>query len=96
MGLPVVTWPGHSFAGRHSQSHLNAAGLTDTIADSADAYVAIVERLNADRTALAARRSAQRAQIAASPLADADRFAAHLHDAWRGAWRIWCATQGRG
>ncbi len=93
MGVPVVTLPGRSFAGRHSQSHLHAAGLTGTIAASADEYCAIVRDLDRDRVRLAALRAGLRPGMATSPLCDAPRFADNLHAALRRAWRDWCARQ---
>src|SRR5262249_24996955 len=38
MGVPVVTWPGETFASRHSCSYLRTAGLEELIARSADEY----------------------------------------------------------
>lgn len=81
MGVPVVTLPGATFAGRHSLSHLSVVGLTETVAADADDYVAIVRRLAADRSRLAALRKGLRQRVAASPLCDADRFAANLQTA---------------
>jgi protein O-GlcNAc transferase len=92
MGVPVVTLPGRSFAGRHSLSHLSVTGLTGTIAADADDYVAVVQRLGADRAGLAALRAGLRARLAASPLCDGPRFARHLHAALRGLWREYCAA----
>jgi predicted O-linked N-acetylglucosamine transferase (SPINDLY family) len=91
MGVPVVTLPGRSFAGRHSLSHLSVAGLTQTIAADPDDYVAIIRRLGADRDRLAALRAGLRARLAASPLCDGPRFARHLEQALRGLWRERCA-----
>jgi protein O-GlcNAc transferase len=93
MGVPVVTLPGGSFAGRHSLSHLSVAGLTGMVAADADDYVAIIRRLDADRPALAALRAGLRERIAASPLCDGPRFAHHFHLALRGIWRDWCARK---
>ncbi|MFV1996153.1 MAG: hypothetical protein ACC661_12015, partial [Verrucomicrobiales bacterium] len=76
MGVPVVTRPGDTFASRHSLSHLNNAGIADTVVDSSEAYVAKAVELAADPDALAARRSSMRATIAASPLCDLHGFAA--------------------
>ena len=76
MGVPVVTCPGDTFASRHSLSHLNNAGLPDTVVDSPEAYVKKAIELVSDADALADRRSSMRSTVAASPLCDLDRFAA--------------------
>jgi predicted O-linked N-acetylglucosamine transferase (SPINDLY family) len=78
MGVPVVTWPGETFAGRHSASHLHAAGLTELVVDSGDAYVDAAVALASDPGRLARYRRTLRAQVEASPLCDAQRFATHL------------------
>src|SRR5579884_2560310 len=39
MGVPVITWPGATFASRHSLSHLSNVGLTETIARDQQDYV---------------------------------------------------------
>jgi protein O-GlcNAc transferase len=78
MGVPVVTWPGMTFAGRHALSHLSTVGLTETIADSRDHYVELAVRVAKDLPHLAALRSGLRARMAASPLCDGQRFAEHL------------------
>jgi protein O-GlcNAc transferase len=91
MGVPVVTLPGQSFAGRHSFSHLSVVGLIETIAADADDYVAIIRRLGADRPRLAALRAGLRARLAASPLCDGPRFARGLEAALRDLWRERCA-----
>jgi predicted O-linked N-acetylglucosamine transferase (SPINDLY family) len=53
MGVPVVTLPGRTFAGRQSQSFLSAIGLPELIAATEDEYVAIIRSLGADRQRLA-------------------------------------------
>jgi protein O-GlcNAc transferase len=80
MGVPVVTWPGETFASRHSLSYLSTIGLTETIAGSRDEYVEIAAGLAADLPRLAAIRARLRPQMAASPLCDGKRFAAALMD----------------
>ena len=75
MGVPVVTWPGETFASRHSLSYLSTIGLTETIAGSREEYVEIAVRLAADLPRLAAIRAGLRQQMAASPLCDGQRFA---------------------
>jgi predicted O-linked N-acetylglucosamine transferase (SPINDLY family) len=95
MGVPVVTLPGRSFAGRHSQSFLATIGLSDTIAADADGYVAIATGLAADLDRLAALRAGLRERVAASPLCDGARFARNLVVALRELWRAWCVAPQR-
>jgi predicted O-linked N-acetylglucosamine transferase (SPINDLY family) len=90
MGVPVVTWPGETFASRHSLSHLSNVGLTETIAGGLDEYVQIACRLACDLEHLSALRSQLRSQVAASPLCDGPRFATDLLALLRGVWREWC------
>ena len=87
-----VTLPGRTFAGRHSLSHLSAAGITGTVARDADDYVAIVHALGADRTGLARLRAGLRERVATSPLCDAPRFAANFTAGLRLMWRERCAA----
>src|SRR6185312_9230224 len=66
MGVPVITLPGRSFAGRHSLSHLSVVGLTELVARDPDDYVAIACRLAGDLDRLAALRVGLRQRVAAS------------------------------
>jgi predicted O-linked N-acetylglucosamine transferase (SPINDLY family) len=91
MGVPVVTWPGETFAGRHSLSHLSTVGLTEPIADSADDYVERAVELANDLPRLAQWRATLRQRMASSPLCDSRRFAANLLGALRSVWQQWCA-----
>ncbi len=84
MGVPVVTLPGRTFAGRHSLTHCSALGLTDCIAGDADGYVRIAASLAEDLPGLADRRAALRRRMAASPLCDASGFAAEFLALMRG------------
>jgi predicted O-linked N-acetylglucosamine transferase (SPINDLY family) len=86
MGIPVVTRQGATFAGRHSASHLHAAGLPELIALTDDAYVATAVALVQNPQHLAALRAGLRARLLACPLMDADRFAAQLETALLGLW----------
>jgi predicted O-linked N-acetylglucosamine transferase (SPINDLY family) len=95
MGVPVVTLPGQSFAGRHSLSFLSTVGLSEMIAADARDYVAIATALARDLDRLAALRASLRARVAGSPLCDGARFAANLAAALRGLWRAWCVTPAR-
>jgi predicted O-linked N-acetylglucosamine transferase (SPINDLY family) len=91
MGLPVVTWPGATFASRHSLSILSAIGLAETVAHSRAAYVDLAVGLAEDRARLAHLRAALRGQMAASPLCDGKQFAENLMALLREAWHAGCA-----
>jgi predicted O-linked N-acetylglucosamine transferase (SPINDLY family) len=65
-GTPVVTWPGRFLRGRYTQALYRLAGATDTVVDSADAYVAMALHLAHDRSfrvAVRARIEAGAARI---------------------------------
>jgi predicted O-linked N-acetylglucosamine transferase (SPINDLY family) len=89
MGVPVVTWPGATFASRHSLSHLSAIGLPDTIAGNLDEYARLAVSLAGDLPRLAALRAGLRPRMATSPLCDGKRFAANLVASFRRVWRQW-------
>ncbi len=78
MGVPVVTWPGDTFAGRHSASHLHAAGCAELIAESGDDYVQRAVSLAGDPARLRSYRRDLRPRLRRSPLCDADTFASAL------------------
>ncbi len=90
MGVPVVTCPGATFAGRHSFSHLSNVGLTETIAVDHDDYVAIARGLAGDLDRLAHIRAGLRDRMSNSPLCDGPRFGAHFGRALREVWQAWC------
>ena len=92
MGVPVVTCPGETFAGRHSLSHLANIGLTETVAGDTCEYVALAVRLAGDLPRLAALRAGLRERMARSPLCDGARFAGHLSQQLRDVWRQWCLS----
>ncbi len=90
MGVPVVSCPGETFAGRHQLSHLHNIGLPELIAGDQDEFVELAVSLATDLPRLAAIRASLRPRMAASPLCDGQRFAANLaallHDVWQ-QWR---------
>jgi predicted O-linked N-acetylglucosamine transferase (SPINDLY family) len=92
MGVPVVTCPGETFAGRQGLSHLSTVGLTETIASDQEEYVDIAVRLAGDLPRLAEIRARLRSQMAASPLCDGKRFAENLMQLLRGVWQEWCRS----
>jgi predicted O-linked N-acetylglucosamine transferase (SPINDLY family) len=95
MGVPVITCPGETFAGRHSLSHLSNVGLTETIAHDLDEYVELAVALAGDLPRLSALRSALRPRMATSPLCDGKRFAAHLTSLLQDVWERSIGTGGR-
>lgn len=87
MGAPVITFPGAHFAGRHSSSHLRVGGLGELVAADLAGYVAGAVALAQDPTRLARLRRDQRARMAASPILDGPRFAAHFTAMVRHWWQ---------
>ena len=90
MGVPVLTLQGTRMIARQGASLLNNAGLADWIAGSPDAYRQQAVARAADLQALARLRAGLRAQVLASPVFDAARFAGHFAAALRQMWRIRC------
>ena len=76
---------GERFLSHICESLLHAARLPEWIADDDDAYVAKAVAVASDAAGLAALR-AGRAQVLASPLCDAPRFARHFEDALHAMW----------
>jgi predicted O-linked N-acetylglucosamine transferase (SPINDLY family) len=77
-GVPVVTCPGDTFASRVASSLTRAAGVTETIADSLDAYQRIAVDLAHDRAAREALRGRLRQHRDDCALFDTPRFARGL------------------
>jgi predicted O-linked N-acetylglucosamine transferase (SPINDLY family) len=90
MGVPVVTYPGETFASRHSLSHLSNVGVTETVARSHRDYAEIAVRLAGDHAHLSDLRAGLRDRMAHSPLCDGPRFARNLTNLLREVWRDWC------
>jgi predicted O-linked N-acetylglucosamine transferase (SPINDLY family) len=78
MGVPVITYPGRTFAGRHSTSHLTNAGYSQFVAADVAGYVELAVEWANRHGELAAVRREMRDQVRRSPLCDAPRFAADL------------------
>ncbi|HDR9175346.1 TPA: tetratricopeptide repeat protein [Burkholderia vietnamiensis] len=87
MGVPVLGMKGSRFVTHICESLLHAAGMGDWIADGEDAYVAKAIAAVRDRERLATLRAGLRAQLLASPLCDARRFATHLEAAFLAMWQ---------
>ena len=75
MGVPVITMPGPTFAGRHATSHMSTAGFPQFVATSRAGYVALAIDWANRLGELSDLRSTLRQQVRSSALCDADRFA---------------------
>jgi hypothetical protein len=91
MGVPAIARRGDRFLPHIGESIAHNAGLADWIAENDDDYVAKAVLHTADLGRLAALRKRLRAQVLASPLFDAPRFARHLEAA---LWGMWEQRQG--
>lgn len=90
MGVPVVTLPGPTFAGRHSASHLVNAGLQELVANDWQHFIEITVGLTRDLKSLEIIRSNMRNILLASPVCDGERYAKHFSQAMRAVWQRYC------
>ncbi len=93
MGVPVITLTGHTFAGRHSTSHLSNVGLQEFVTKNAEQYVAVATALTRDSNRLQGIRSTLRSRMAASPLCDTKGYTRDLEAAYRRMWQRWCGSR---
>lgn len=93
MGVPVVTLPGPTFAGRHSATHLVNAGLPELVVNSWEQYRQRAAGLAGDLNSLTTIRGLLRGVLMNSPVCDSQRFAGHLSSALRAIWQRHCAGQ---
>lgn len=91
MGVPVVTTPGPSFAGRHALSHLRNLGLDSFVASDFDEYVSIAVSLAGNRALLRDLRILLPYSVLTSPIVRHEQLAADLHTAFRAMWERHCA-----
>lgn len=90
MGVPVVTLPGETFAGRHSATHLANANLSQFIAQDEQDYIDIALKWANDLDELENLRAGLREHVSKTPLVDGPRFAKNLEKAMRHMWSEWC------
>ena len=96
MGIPSVTFVGETFAGRHSATHLTAAGLGQFCANTVDDYVAMAVSWSPTAGGARELRGGLRERVAASPLCDAPRFAQNLARELERLWTDWCESRRMG
>lgn len=95
MGVPTLTVPGPTFAGRHAASHLSNVGLADWVGkDDQDAIEKACGWAN-NLAQLAQLRTQLREQLLASPLCDRQRFNKHFEAALQGMWNLSAQQQGK-
>jgi len=94
MGVPTVTLAGDRLIARQGASLLSAAGLADWVAATPAEYVDKALAFARALPALAGLRARLRAQMLASPLCDAPRFARHLESALWAMWQRWQSAAG--
>ncbi|WP_349573391.1 glycosyltransferase [Azotobacter salinestris] len=90
MGVPVVTLPGPTFAGRHSATHLINAGMPELVVNDWDEYRARVLELASDLDSLSTIRHHLREVLLQSPVCDGPRFARNFTIAMRAIWQRYC------
>jgi predicted O-linked N-acetylglucosamine transferase (SPINDLY family) len=82
MGVPVLTTPGETFAGRVAASLLRAAGLPELIAPSLSEYESLALTLAREPEALSRLRAKLESARGTSPLFDTARYTRHLEAAF--------------
>lgn len=90
MGVPVVTFPGPTFAGRHSATHLVNAGMPELVTNSWVEYRQRALELAADLQSLQVIRRHLRTTVQQSPLCDVKRFTANFNVALQAIWQRHC------
>jgi protein O-GlcNAc transferase len=92
-GLPVLTWPGETFASRVAASLLANVGLPELIAANEEAYERQAVELAGDPGELRRLRERLAAQRTTWPLFDTARFTRNLERAYRTVWDIYEAGE---
>ena len=92
MGVPVITRTGRTIPSRLAASCLTALDLTQFIAANESTYVATAVAAARDLGALERLRAELPDRLVHSPIGDARRYAAAVEDAYRAAWRRYCAA----
>lgn len=86
MGVPVLTFPGRSFASRVCASLVNAAGLDELVCSGLDDYVALAIQLGRDPARIDALKRRLAENRMACRLFDTPKLVRELEDAYRLVW----------
>jgi protein O-GlcNAc transferase len=92
MGVPVVTLSGPSSLQRAGTCIALNLGLPELVANSEGGFVETAVALARDLDRLGKLRAELRSRLETSPLGNAPRFARHIEDAYRTAWRRYCTA----
>lgn len=87
MGVPVITKPGPTFAGRHSATHIHNAGFPQWVVENWEQYTETAVKLASNIEELCRLREELRANIMSSPVCDGKRFGENISKAFREMWR---------
>lgn len=90
-GVPVLTWPGQTFASRVAAGIDHAIGLDELVAPDREAYRRLAIQLASDPGRLTDLRARLAENRNTAPLFDTPRFTRHLESAFRTMWQVWCA-----
>jgi predicted O-linked N-acetylglucosamine transferase (SPINDLY family) len=82
MGVPVVTYPGDTFAGRHAATHLYHAGVPELIARNWTDYKDKIVSLAMDKQRLLDYRTSLRKKLLHSNVCDSNGFSKSLEQAF--------------
>ena len=88
MGVPTVTLAGRTHVARAGLAIMEAVGLGEFVAGSADEYVAIAAEWAGDLPRLSELRSSLRRRMDRSPLCDPARLTRGIESAYREMWRV--------
>jgi predicted O-linked N-acetylglucosamine transferase (SPINDLY family) len=94
MGVPVITLPGQTAAGRAGMSILTNVGLQDLIAATEDQYIQVTCDLASDRARRSHLRTALRDQVVRSRMMNAPKFAREVENCYATAFGVWQAGFG--
>jgi protein O-GlcNAc transferase len=89
VGMPIVTCPGNTFAGRVAGSLLATIDMHDLIASRLAEYEALALKLASDPAELQSVRRRLQENRFKSPLFDTGRFCHHLEEAYLTMWNAW-------
>ena len=93
MGVPVITLRSDRWAGRVSESILNAMGRPQWVAKNIHGYIELAVDLANQKNTLRMETDTLRTEFEKSPLCDGWSFTKEIELALRNMWHIWCDEQ---